>query len=76
VKQILSDVEVRRMMRNRERDMMEEVVDLLARAADIIATLVETRVIEEEDAAGYDLRRLYSELNRLRDDVEDIGYDL
>jgi hypothetical protein len=63
-------------MRNRERDMMEEVVDLLARAADIIATLVETRVIEEEDAAGYDLRRLYSELNRLRDDVEDIGYDL
>jgi flagellin-specific chaperone FliS len=63
-------------MRNRERDMVEEVADLLDKSADIIATLVETRDIDEEDAVGYDLRRLYSELNRLRDDVEDMGYEL
>jgi len=63
-------------MRNRERSMMEEVADLLDRSADMIATLVETRNIDEEDAVGYDLRRLYSELNRLRDDVEDVAYEL
>ena len=63
-------------MRNRERDIIEEVADFLDRSADMIATLVETRNVDEEDAVGYDLRRLYSELSRLRDDVQDMGYDL
>ena len=64
-------------MRNRERIMMDEIVDLLDKSGDITATLVETREgIDEEDAVGYDLRILYSELTRLRDDAEDIGYEL
>ena len=64
-------------MRNRERLMMDEVVDLLDKSADITATLIETREnYDEEDAAGYDLRVLYSELTRLREDAEDIGYEL
>jgi hypothetical protein len=64
-------------MRNRERARMDEVAEFLHRSADIIATLLETREnIDEEDAVGYDLRILYSELTRLSDDAEDIGYEL
>ena len=64
-------------MRNRERLMMDEIVDLLDKSGDITATLIETREnYDEEDAAGYDLRVLYSELTRLREDAEDIGYEL
>ena len=64
------------MMRDRERGMVAEVADLLDRATDIIATFIETRDVDEEDALGYDLRILYSELNRLLDDAEELGHDL
>jgi hypothetical protein len=64
------------MMRDRERGMVAEVADLLDRATDIIATFIETRDIEEEDALGYDLRIIYSELNRLRDVIKDMEYEL
>ena len=64
------------MMRDRERGMVAEVADLLDRATDIIATFIETRDSEEEDALGYDLRIIYSELNRLRDVIKDMEYEL
>jgi len=64
------------MMRDRERGMVAEVADLLDRATDIIATFIETRDIDEEDALGYDLRIIYSELNRLRDVIKDMEYEL
>ena len=64
------------MMRDRERSMIAEVADLLGRSADIVATLIETRNVDEEDAAGYDLRIIYSELNRLIDVTKDLEYDL
>ena len=64
------------MMRDRERDMIAEVADFLGRSADIVATLIEARGVDEEDAVGYDLRRLYSELNRLLDDAEELRHDL
>ena len=64
------------MMRDRERSMVAEVADLLGRSADIVATLIETRDVDEEDAAGYDLRIIYSELNRLIDVTKDLEYDL
>ena len=64
------------MMRDRERGMVAEVADLLDRATDIIATFIETRDIDEEDALGYDLRVIYSELNRLRDVIKDMEYEL
>ena len=64
------------MMRDRERGIVAEVADLVDRSADMIATLIETRDVDEEDAVGYDLRIVYSELNRLRDVMKDIEYDL
>ena len=64
------------MMRDREQSMIAEVADLLGRSADIVATLIETRNVDEEDAAGYDLRIIYSELNRLIDVTKDLEYDL
>ena len=64
------------MIRDRERGMIAEVADLLGRSADIVATLIETRDVDEEDAAGYDLRIIYSELNRLIDVTKDLEYDL
>jgi hypothetical protein len=64
------------MMRDRERSMVAEVADLLGRSADMVATLIETRDVDEEDAAGYDLRIIYSELNRLIDVTKDLEYDL
>ena len=64
------------MMRDRERGMIAEVADLLGRSADMVATLIETRDVDEEDAAGYDLRIIYSELNRLIDVTKDLEYDL
>mgnify|MGYP000153213833 CR=1 FL=1 len=64
------------MMRDREQSMIAEVADLLGRSADIVATLIETRDVDEEDAAGYDLRIIYSELNRLIDVTKDLEYDL
>lgn len=64
------------MMRDRERGMVAEVADLLDRATDIIATFIETRDMDEEDAFGYDLRIIYSELNRLRDVIKDMEYEL
>ena len=64
------------MMRDRERGMVAEVADLLDRATDIIATFIEARDIDEEDALGYDLRIIYSELNRLRDVIKDMEYEL
>jgi hypothetical protein len=64
------------MMRDRERDMIAEVADFLGRSADIVATLIEARGVDEEDAVGYDLRIIYSELNRLIDVTKDIEYDL
>jgi hypothetical protein len=63
-------------MRNRELGMIEDVADLINQAANIVATFIETRDVEEEDALGYDLRILYSELNRLLDDAEELGHDL
>ena len=63
------------MMRDRERGMIAEVNDLLDRAGDIIAILVETRDVDEEDEVGYDLRIIYSELNRLIDVIKDMEYD-
>jgi hypothetical protein len=63
-------------MRNRELGMIEDVVDLINQAANIVATFIETRDIDEEDAIGYDLRVLYSELNRLLDDAEELRHDL
>jgi hypothetical protein len=64
------------MMRDRERGIVAEVADLVDRSADMIATLIETRDVDEEDAVGYDLRIVYSELNRLRDVMKDMEYDL
>ena len=64
------------MMRNRELGMIEDVADLINQAANIVATFIETRDVDEEDALGYDLRILYSELNRLLDDAEELGHDL
>ena len=64
------------MMRDRERGMVAEVADLLDRSADIIATLIETRDVDEEDAIGYDLRIIYSELSRLIDVMKDMEYEL
>ena len=64
------------MMRDREQSMIAEVADLLGRSADMVATLIETRDVDEEDAAGYDLRIIYSELNRLIDVTKDLEYDL
>ena len=64
------------MMRDRERGIVAEVADLVDRSADMIATLIETRDVDEEDAVGYDLRIVYSELNRLRDVMMDMEYDL
>ena len=64
------------MMRKREQGMIEDVADLINQAATIVATFIETRVVDEEDALGYDLRILYSELNRLLDDAEELGHDL
>ena len=64
------------MMRRREQGMIEDVADLINQAANIVATFIETRVVDEEDALGYDLRILYSELNRLLDDAEELGHDL
>jgi len=63
-------------MRRREQDMIEDVADLINQAANIVATFIETRDVDEEDALGYDLRILYSELNRLLDDAEELGHDL
>ena len=63
-------------MRNRELGMIEDVADLINQAANIVATFIETRGVDEEDAIGYDLRILYSELNRLLDDAEELGHDL
>jgi hypothetical protein len=63
------------MMRDRERGMIAEVADLLGRSADMVATLVETRDVDEEDEVGYDLRIIYSELNRLIDVIKDMEYD-
>ena len=63
------------MMRDRERSMIAEVSDLLGRSADIVATLIETRDVDEEDAAGYDLRIIYSELSRLIDVTKDLEYE-
>ena len=63
-------------MRDRERGIVAEVADLVDRSADMIATLIETRDVDEEDAVGYDLRIVYSELNRLRDVMKDMEYDL
>ena len=63
-------------MRDRTRGIVAEVADFLDRSADMIATLIETRDIDEEDAVGYDLRIVYSELNRLRDVMKDMEYDL
>jgi len=62
-------------MRDRERSMIAEVADLLDRAGDVIAILVETRNVDEEDEVGYDLRIIYSELNRLIDIIKDMEYD-
>ena len=64
------------MMRRREQGMIEDVADLINQAANIVATFIETRDVDEEDALGYDLRILYSELNRLLDDAEELGHDL
>ena len=64
------------MMRRREQDMIEDVADLINQAANIVTTFIETRDVDEEDALGYDLRILYSELNRLLDDAEELGHDL
>ena len=64
------------MMREQERGILAEVEDLIDRSADMIATLIETRDIDEEDAVGYDLRILYSELNRLIDVIKDTEYEL
>jgi hypothetical protein len=55
--------------------MIAEVADLLDRAGDVIAILVETRNVDEEDEVGYDLRIIYSELNRLIDIIKDMEYD-
>ena len=63
------------MMRDRERGMIAEVNDLLDKEGDIIAILVETRDVDEEDEVGYDLRIIYSELNRLIDVIKDMEYD-
>jgi hypothetical protein len=63
-------------MRRREQGMIEDVADLINQAANIVATFIETRDVDEEDALGYDLRILYSELNRLLDDAEELGHDL
>ena len=63
-------------MRKREQDMIEDVADLINQAANIVATFIETRDVDEEDALGYDLRILYSELNRLLDDAEELGHDI
>jgi hypothetical protein len=63
-------------MRRREQDMIEDVADLINQAANIVATFIETRDVDEEDALGYDLRILYSELNRLLDDAEELGHDI
>ena len=63
-------------MRKREQGMIEDVADLINQAANIVATFIETRDVDEEDALGYDLRILYSELNRLLDDAEELGHDL
>jgi len=56
--------------------MIEDVADLINQAANIVATFIETRDVDEEDALGYDLRILYSELNRLLDDTEELGHDI
>ena len=64
------------MMRDREQSMIAEVADLLGRSADMVATLIETHNVDEEDAAGYDLRIIYSELNRLIDVTKDLEYEL
>ncbi len=63
-------------MRRREQGMIEDVADLINQAANIVATFIETRDVDEEDALGYDLRILYSELNRLLDDAEELGHDI
>jgi len=63
-------------MRRREQGMIEDVADLINQAANIVATFIETRDVDEEDALGYDLRILYSELNRLLDDTEELGHDI
>ena len=63
-------------MRRREQGMIEDVADLINQAANIVATFIETRDVDEEDALGYDLRILYSELNRLLDDTEELAHDI
>ena len=64
-------------MRNREQEMLKDVVAALSDAIDIVATILEAREsVNEDDPTIYDLNTLYLGLHTLMDDVEDIGYDI
>ena len=62
-------------MRNRERAMLEEVINKLHASADIVATLLENRD-DEEGGVSYDLRVLYTTILSLIDDADEIYYEL
>ena len=64
------------MIRHRERMILEEVVEKLQVASDLVATILEGREDEEEGGVNFDLRMLYGGLTGMIDDVEEISDEL
>jgi hypothetical protein len=61
------------MIRNRERMILEEVVEKLQVASDLVATILEGRADDEDDGVNFGLRMIYAGLAGLIDDVEEVS---
>ena len=61
------------MIRNRERIILEDVVDKLDVASDLVATILEGRADDDDDGVSFGLRMVYVGLRGLIDDVEEIN---